>query len=69
MHFNRKLLLYSLISNMFIYYITVDIDLIVYIQCDIEKKPNTLCTMWHGVRITIVFNSLTNTTRQRITLA
>ena len=54
---------------MFIYYITVDIDLIVYIQCDIEKKPNTLCTMWHGVRITIVFNNLTNTTRQRITLA
>ena len=38
MHFNRKFLLYSLISNMFIYYITVDIDLIVYIQCDIEKK-------------------------------
>ena len=47
MHFNRKFLLYSLISNMFIYYITVDIDLIVYIQCDIEKTQTryVLCGM------------------------
>ena len=34
------------LSNVHIYFIAEDIHLIVYIQCDIERKK---CVTWHGV--------------------